>query len=174
MNLKTCLDWLQDRLTLSDNAQAWGLTVFRVLIGALFFYSGLSKLIQPIEYFEVAVAQYDLVPDKIIHAVCLVLPWIEFIGGTFLLLGRRIPQAAGVLAGLTGLFQLVLAQALLRRLPMDECGCFGGGFVHLTLFQSFTMDTALVLVLIQLATSEQFRLSLDSYLLKTSLASPRS
>ncbi len=146
---------------ISENTKTWSWMILRMLIGVLFFYSGLSKLIQPIEYFEVAVAQYDLLPDKIIHGVSLVMPWIELIGGTFLLLGRRIPAAAAILAGLTGIFQIALAQALLRRLPMDECGCFGGGFIHLTLYQSFAMDTVLVLILIQLSDTKESRFSLD-------------
>ncbi len=152
------------KFSVSENTKVWILTVFRILIGALFVYSGLSKLIQPIEYFEVAVAQYDLMPEKFIHVVSLIMPWIELIGGMFLLLGRRIPQAAGVLAALTGIFQMVLAQALLRHLPMDECGCFGGGFIHLTLYQSFALDTVLVLILIQLSDTKDSRVSLDCLL----------
>lgn len=130
------------------------LIVSRVLVGALFFYSGLSKLIQPIEYFEVAVAQYDIVPQKFIHLVCLILPWVELVFGAFLLIGHRTKKASAVLGVLTALFQLILGQALLRRLPMDECGCFGGGFIHFTLYQSFALDTLLVLILIQLFDTE--------------------
>jgi uncharacterized membrane protein YphA (DoxX/SURF4 family) len=140
----------------------YGLLVARLLMGCLFFYSGLSKLIQPIEYFEVAIDQYSLFPEGLIHGVALVVPWVELISGTFLLLGYMPAKAARVLAVLTGLFQVVLAQALLRRLPMDECGCFGGGLIHLTLYQSFTLDTALVLLLIQIASSENSLFSLDN------------
>src|SRR5882672_6874917 len=105
------------RFQISDAIKIRGLLLARLLIGGLFFYSGLSKLIQPIEYFEVAIDQYSLFPAGIIHGVALVVPWVELISGTYLLLGYMPARAAGVLAFLTGLFQIVLAQALLRHLP---------------------------------------------------------
>lgn len=138
----------------------------RVLIGTLFFYSGFSKLIQPAEYFEVAVGFYQAVPEAWIPAVSRTMPWIELIAGTFLLLGYALVQSARMLALLTGAFQVILGQALLRRLPIDECGCFGGGFVHLTLYQSFALDTALFLVLIQIAAHRTSPFSLDRLLAK--------
>jgi uncharacterized membrane protein YphA (DoxX/SURF4 family) len=138
----------------------------RLAIGALFFYSGFSKLIQPIEYFEVAVGFYQVVPEAVTHQVSLVIPWIELIGGSFLFLGYMQETAAGTLAVLTGLFQLVLGQAVVRRLPIDECGCFGGGFVHLTLYQSFVLDTVMLLLLIQIATTERKIFCLDQVLEK--------
>ena len=138
----------------------------RILIGLLFFYSGFSKLIQPIEYFEIAVGLYEIVPGTNVHTVAMVIPWIELVGGTFLLLGYALEKSAAVLSVLTGLFQLVLGQAVVRRLPIDECGCFGGGFIHLTLYQSFVLDTLLVLFLIQIASEEKNILSLDNKLLK--------
>ena len=91
----------------SSEAQGMALSVARILIGTVFFYSGFSKLTHPIEYFEVVVGQYDLIPDKIIHVVCLVLPWFEFVGGTFLCVGHRIPQTAKAMAILTAIFQIV-------------------------------------------------------------------
>lgn len=139
----------------------------RILIGLLFFYSGFSKLTQPIEYFEIAVGLYEIVPQALVHAAAMVIPWIELVGGTFLLLGYALEKSAAVLSVLTGLFQLVLGQAVVRRLPIDECGCFGGGLIHLTLYQSFVLDTVLVLFLIQIAAQEENILSLDNRLLKS-------
>jgi hypothetical protein len=114
----------------------------------------------------VAVGQYSLFPDKIIHQVSFIVPWIEFGFGTYLLLGYMQEISAGALAVLAGFFQLVIGQALLRRLPMDECGCFGGGFIHFTLYQSFVLDTLLVVILVQLAAPERTIFSVDNYLLK--------
>jgi len=143
------------------------LFLLRVVIGALFVYSGFSKLIRPIEYFEVAVAQYDVIPDFLTHYLCSMVPWIELIGGAYLFLGYQIPISGGVLVFLTGVFQVALAQALLRKLPMDECGCFGGNSIHLSLYQSFVMDTMIVIGLIYLSTSENsFLLSLDNAFLE--------
>lgn len=136
----------------------------RVLVGGVFFYSGLSKLIQPSEYFELAISFYRIIPDRLLHPIALVLPWIELISGTFLILGYCLIPTAVVLSILTGIFQLMLGQAIVRRVPIDECGCFGGGLVHLTLYQSFVMDTVMLLTLIQVATSEKPRFTLDNLL----------
>lgn len=142
------------------------LTCLRILIGGIYLLSGLSKLIQPIEYFEIAVGFYDLIPDNAIHYVALIVPWIEFIFGTHLLLGYDTKKSGIILAGLSGIFQVVLAQAVLRDLPVDECGCFGGGYVHLTLYQSFALDTFLVLCLIQII-SHRSKFALDNIFEKT-------
>lgn len=154
------------KFAIDEKYKVGALFVARILIGLLFFYSGLSKLIQPIEYFEVAVGFYQIVPEEVIHYVALVIPWIELTSGTFLLLGYMLESAAGTLAILTGIFQGILGQALVRRLPIDECGCFGGGFVHLTLYQSFVLDTVLLLLLIQISTAERNRWSLDHLLIE--------
>lgn len=150
------------RLTLSPKMKVWVLTTARFLIGVLFFYSGLSKLVQPNEYFQIAIGLYQLVPERLIPLVSHTVPWIELLASAYLLLGYRTGLAAGALAGLTGLFQLVIGQALLRQLPVDECGCFGGGFIHLTLYQSFALDTLLLLALIQIASAQKHRWALDN------------
>ena len=142
------------------------LFIGRLLIGILFFYSGLSKLIRPIEYFEVAVAQYKIIPEDLIHYVCLIVPWVELINGTYLLLGYALNMVGGILIGLTGIFQVVLAQAMIRKLPMDECGCFGGGLIHLTLSQSFFLDTAVMILLAYIATTDNHLFTLDHKLRK--------
>lgn len=152
------------RMALPPAVKASTLFLARILIGMLFMYSGFSKLIQPAEYFEIAVNQYQIVPEAMTHMISLVMPWIEWIGGAFLLLGYLTEISAGALALLTGAFQIVLGQAVIRKLPIDECGCFGGGFVHLTLYQSFVLDTILVLALIQIATAENHPATLDRYL----------
>lgn len=143
--------------------------VARLLAGALFLYSGFAKLLQPAEYFQIAISFYDLFPDRLIVLISYVMPWLELVLGGFLFLGYWVEGSAGLLALMTLGFQLVLGQAFVRDLPIDDCGCFGGGFVHLTLFQSFAMDTVLLLLLIFIATYDDFPLSLDRWLLKTSI-----
>lgn len=142
------------------------LLVARLLVGGLFFYSGLSKLNRPIEYFEIAITMFRIAPDGLVPVIANIAPWAELIFGTYLLLGYWTKGSAAVLTVMTFIFQIVLAQSLLRHLPVDECGCFGGGSIHLTLYQSFMLDTVLALALIQIATSSTRLFSLDGVLLK--------
>lgn len=140
----------------------------RVLLGLLFAYSGFSKLIRPSEYFEFAISMYEIFPPSAVWLASVTVPWVELIFGAYLLLGFEMQRAAAILASLTVMFQLLLGQALLRGLRIDECGCFGGGFVHLTLYQSFALDSAMLLVLLQLSSAKSGRFSLDRCLSKPS------
>ncbi len=135
--------------------------LIRFSIGSLFAYSGLSKLIQPIEYFQVAMGLYELFPDIALEIGSRIVPWAELLYGTYLLLGYREKRATSVLMFMAFLFQIVIGQALLRRIPIDECGCFGGGLIHLTLYQSFLLDTAIILLLNWLYSKSPTKISLD-------------
>ena len=140
-------------------------TWFRFVFGAIFVYSGISKLLMPVEHFQVAINMYELGSDAIVLIASYVVPWIEFIFGAFLVLGYAEKISASVLVGLCFVFQIVLGSALVRKLLIDECGCFGGGFIHMTLYQSFALDTVMALALIQVASGPPTRLSLDGKLL---------
>ena len=155
--------WKSAKTTLGPMAP-YLLLAGRFFVGVVFLYSGYSKLTQPSEYFELAISFYQVVPESLLHPIALVLPWFEYLMGAFLIVGYAVPLAGGILSVLTALFQLLLGQALVRRLPIDECGCFGGGFIHLSLYQSFMLDTALLLILIQIATSDKHLFSLDAKL----------
>lgn len=156
-------------LTVPNLVIARALSVARILIAMLFIYSGFSKLIQPIEYFEIAVRQYSIIPDGIVHYISLIVPWIELIFGSYVLFGFYLEISGTILCILTGMFQLVLAQAVMRRLPIDECGCFGGGFIHLTLYQSFALDTILVIILIQIISSNRYMFAVDNIFLEATI-----
>lgn len=140
----------------------------RLLVGCLFFYAGFSKLIQPIESFEIVVRWYNIIPDMMMPLVTFLVPWTELIFGTYILLGFSLKKSCGVLIVLNIMFQLIVGQALIRKLPIDECGCFGGGFIHLSLYQSFTLNTILVLILILIIQSGKNILCLDTLTKKIS------
>jgi uncharacterized membrane protein YphA (DoxX/SURF4 family) len=152
---------------MNERLEHWkriGLTPARVLIGVVFVYSGWSKLARPSEYFQLAINLYEIVPNVLVPTVALTLPWFELVFGSFLLTGYWTKGAARVLACMTACFQFLLMQAMIRDLPIDHCGCFGEGIV-LTLFQSFTLDTAMLLILVQISSTGRLPFSLDSALL---------
>jgi len=142
-----------------------GLTVARFLIGGIFVYSGWSKLSRPSEFFQLAINLYEIVPKNLVPGLAATLPWFELVFGSFLLFGYWTKRAANVLTVLTGCFQFLLMQAMIRELPIDSCGCFGEG-ISLTLFQSFTLDTVMLLILIQIASAGRLPFSLDGLLLR--------
>ena len=96
-----------------------------VVVAALFFYAGASKMENP-QVFADAIAAYRMLPDALINPVALVLPPLEVIVAVCVCI--PVLRGAGLLlmGGMTIVFLMALAQAALRGLVVD-CGCFGGG-----------------------------------------------
>jgi putative oxidoreductase len=96
----------------------------RLLLGALFLWSGLAKLAHPAAFFS-ALLDYELpLPDALLRLVAIALPWLEALCGLALALNRWPETVRPLVAALCALFALALGQALLRGLKID-CGCFG-------------------------------------------------
>ena len=99
----------------------------RVLLGAFFATLGFMKLLVPHQNFLYVIQSYDI--DFLSHAwVAISVPWLEFILGVFLFLGLWLPFALLSFLGMTLGFILVIGQALIRKLPLQDCGCFGEFF----------------------------------------------
>lgn len=95
------------------------------LIGLLFISAGASKLVNPLLSAE-SVRNYDLIGDPWVTIMALLLPWVEIVAGTLLLIGCWLPGALSVVAGCAVVFQAAIGSAWVRGLDIS-CGCFGGG-----------------------------------------------
>lgn len=101
------------------------LFLLRAIVGGIFFYAGVMKLANPSEFAD-GIITFRLLPPQSANVVALALPPVEIILGLLLATGCKLrPAALGIFA-LTFIFAVVLAQALIRGLPVD-CGCFGSG-----------------------------------------------
>lgn len=99
--------------------------VIRILaigVGALFFYAGASKIIDPVSFAQ-AIQNYRLVPDVVARLLACYLPWLEMVGGTCLVLKRYYQGALFLIAMLTMNFLGAVTSAKLRGLDIS-CGCF--------------------------------------------------
>ena len=101
------------------------LFILRIVIGAVFLYAGILKMLHPLEFAD-SIATFDLLPSELINLVALALPPFEILLGGLLLPGGYRRQVAFSLWVLTVLFALFLIQAIVRGLEVD-CGCFGSG-----------------------------------------------
>ncbi len=136
----------------------------RIAVGCFFIISGFEKLIRPYENFLYVVQSYELVGKSMAEIVARTFPWIEFILGVFFVFGLWIRAVLNGLLVLVLLFILTVSQALLRNLPIRECGCFGELF-------SVPLPTVLLFdscLLVLMAVLKRFRqrllpLSLDRY-----------
>jgi|GEM_PF-523391 len=93
----------------------------RIGLAVLFIYGGVIKLFDP-RAFARTISGYDLVPELFLPVAAVGLPIIETLAGVGLLLDIR--GALAVIAGLLGMFILVLGYGISQHLSVD-CGCFG-------------------------------------------------
>lgn len=99
--------------------------IFRFILGGFFIFSGAEKLVGPYQNFLYVVQSYEIVGVPLEELVAQYFPWIEFFIGLFVFLGFWLKWALRGMFVLLSLFIFVIWQALLRDLPLTECGCLG-------------------------------------------------
>ncbi len=96
--------------------------VFRIVLGIMFLYAGVVHAHDP-HGFHQAVANYRILPAIFINPFAVVLPWIEILSGTSLILGIFIPGSSLIVTALLLVFSIALSIDLYRGLDIS-CGCF--------------------------------------------------
>ena len=99
------------------------LIAFRLVVGGMFIWAGVSKIIDPLGFAQ-NIVNYRVFPEGISFFLALVLPWIEVICGAFLILGIFHSVSALLLSGFLVVFLVLIAATLMRGIDID-CGCFG-------------------------------------------------
>lgn len=137
----------------------------RVLFGALFAYSGYQKLMSPSENLLAVIHSYDMLPNAAAVPFSIALPWVEFVAGVFLLAGLWMQLAIAALWLSNSAFIIALSQAILRKLPLGACGCFGDALT-LSPKKTLLLDLALLagFLILWRSIERAKRLSLDEAL----------
>jgi putative oxidoreductase len=99
------------------------LFVFRIVLGGLFVYAGIVKVLAPLDFAQ-NIRNYDLVGQSLSFIAAIVLPWLEILAGAFLIAGIWQRSAALVISGLLAFFIALTIVTMIRGLDVD-CGCFG-------------------------------------------------
>jgi uncharacterized membrane protein YphA (DoxX/SURF4 family) len=100
------------------------LPVLRILLGGLFIFSGVAKLLDP-RFFASAIQAFHLgFTDGIVLVLAHAIPWTEVLAGAFVLLPSWARAASLVIGTLIALFIAVIASSLARGLDV-RCSCFG-------------------------------------------------
>jgi len=100
----------------------WTTVVLRLLLGTVFLYASLDKIIHP-EAFAQAVYNYQIIPDLTVNLVALALPWLELLLGLCLVAGFWLPGATVISTGLLTVFIGAMVFNEIRGLDI-HCGCF--------------------------------------------------
>ena len=94
----------------------------RLIVGGLFIYSSVDKIIDPLA-FATIIHHYRIVPPGLINYIAVIIPWIEFTVGIFLVLGIRTVASAKTANLLLVFFTVILTITALRGINVS-CGCF--------------------------------------------------
>ena len=98
-----------------------GLRALEVVLGGLFFYAGLQKVLHLHEFAE-AVLAYQLLPESLVGLAVAGLPWLEIAAGLCLVAGLKRRSCLLLLTGLVAIFLVVIFITMARGLSID-CGC---------------------------------------------------
>jgi len=124
--------WIEQFL---DNR--WLLLVSRVLLGGIFLAASISKIQFQDDFITVCIS-YGVIPDNLARIYGMIVPWVELLIGTSLILGIFVRFSAVISILLTVSFVIANGVALFN--PVDSgCGCFGQ-FVTLSHSTSIVMD----------------------------------
>ncbi|MEI7998294.1 MAG: MauE/DoxX family redox-associated membrane protein [Candidatus Omnitrophota bacterium] len=99
--------------------------ILRIFIGLVFIVSGFEKVISPYQNFLYVIQAYQLFPSWMETWVAMIFPWVELMIGIFTFLGLWLDLSLKGALLFFGCFVVIVGQALLRHLPLDQCGCFG-------------------------------------------------
>ncbi|MFH2204320.1 MAG: MauE/DoxX family redox-associated membrane protein [Elusimicrobiota bacterium] len=126
------------------SSPAWDIpgAAARTLLAAVFLVSGLQKAAAPAEEFAVIIEAYHLISPEMALNMARALPPVEILLGLALLGGYLCRLSAATAGALFLMFIGALASTLVRGVPLESCGCFGG--FHLTPAQALTLDSVLL------------------------------
>ena len=127
--------------------------LLRFIIGAIFIYAAWGKLLNPIEFGR-AIRGYDLLPLYSISFLSVLMPFVEFVTGLFLILGIFKRGSSFIIMIMLVFFLFGLGQAYARGLSID-CGCFsvsttegneGGSYLLIRIAEDVLMLIAVIII----------------------------
>ena len=99
------------------------LVVFRLVLGGLFVYAGVVKVLDPLDFAQ-NIRNYRLVGQSLSLMAAVALPWLEILAGVALAAGIWKHASALIISGLLVFFIVLTLVTIARGLDV-ECGCFG-------------------------------------------------
>jgi uncharacterized membrane protein YphA (DoxX/SURF4 family) len=94
----------------------------RLFLGILFIYASLDKIAFPKEFSEIVIS-YNLLPKSLAIHFAFILPWLEIVAGTLLIMGVYIRRASIFVSILLITFIIALVFRTING-SIGNCGCF--------------------------------------------------
>ena len=133
--------------------------VGRIVLGLIFVFASFYKILHPAAFVQ-AVIGYKLLPFFMVNLFALILPWLEFISGIFLLLGLLTGGSILIINLLIIMFLFAMISALVRGIDIG-CGCFPPWIEQKITIRLFLRDAIIFLVALQVFFCDRRVFSLD-------------
>ncbi|MGE3182004.1 MAG: MauE/DoxX family redox-associated membrane protein [Phycisphaerae bacterium] len=101
--------------------RALALYLPRILVAAMFLFTGTEKLKTPAEFAK-EIRAYEMVPVDVAHWMAMMLPPLEVLTALLLLLGPLRKEARLILLGMLVVFTVAKSIVLAKGLDI-HCGC---------------------------------------------------
>lgn len=62
----------------------------RLILGGVFVFASVDKILHPAAFAD-AVYNYQILPDSLINVAAIILPWLELVLGSLLIIGVWMP-----------------------------------------------------------------------------------
>jgi uncharacterized membrane protein YphA (DoxX/SURF4 family) len=132
-----------------------------MLIAAIFLFSSYQKLSVPLENFEEILRNYAVFPEDWILLLSHSVPYVELVLGIFVFLGFFTRTSLFMTALVFSGFTYVTGRATWLKLPIQDCGCFGGA-IHIPPHLMVWFDAAILALALFLIFSKPTFFRLDS------------
>jgi uncharacterized membrane protein YphA (DoxX/SURF4 family) len=128
------------------------LRVIAILIGALFVYAGVVKIIDPVAFAR-DIDNYKMLPWRVGVWFALYLPWLEILCGLAMITRVLFRGSVFIVTSLMSVFIIASIAAKARGLDVS-CGCFGHASTYLNFSWHLVLDIALLIGLVVLWKSQ--------------------
>jgi len=116
--------------------------IIAFLIGGLFVYAGVVKIIEPVEFAR-DIDNYKMLPWQSSVWLALYLPWLEIFCGLALITRIVYRGSVFIVTALMSLFIIASIAAKARGLDVS-CGCFGHASKYLNFSWHLVLDFLLL------------------------------
>ena len=93
----------------------------RLILGTVFLWASFDKILDP-SSFAKNISNYHVVPFGLENTIAIILPWLEFLIGTGMILGIMVDGSIMISSFLLLIFNILITQAIIRGFNI-ECGC---------------------------------------------------
>jgi putative oxidoreductase len=98
------------------------MVILRLWLGGLFVYTGIQKIFHIVKFKDI-IANYEVLPYWMINITAIILPWLEFWAGIFIIAGIFVRACTIIQIILLLIFAATISFNIARGLDFS-CGCF--------------------------------------------------